>query len=194
MTPSRGEWVAGSAELWRLPVGTDQGFGEDYAWSSGPGVVFHEADVPAGCAVKGDRSFVTNGGDRLELLAAFGAAVFFEGLVEHLAHSTPAVVWVNPHQMNVPVPWARMGYEAKQETDEDSIVLDDSRQSAQLVEEERVRQCTGRPAPPPIDHLNDVVVILFAERSCDHVRGHGAQRAIGTGGQGPAELTLPVGD
>jgi len=50
----------------------------------------------------------------------------------------------------------------------DAIVLDDSCALPELVEEHGMGQRRCRPAPPAIDHLDDVVIVFLAERARDH--------------------------
>src|SRR6185503_15634738 len=86
--------------------------------------------------------------------------------------ATP-VIGVDPDQMHV----ARLGragcHEAQQESDQNSVVLDHAAELSELIEKNRMRQRAGRPAPPPIDDLHDVVVIVLSERTRNHrgVRG-----------------------
>src|SRR4051812_6654104 len=118
--------------------------------------------------MKRDRAFVAAGGDGFEACAASRARVFFEGLIQHLAHAPASVVGVDADQVHVArLGWAR-SHEAEQETDENAVVLDDAGHRTELMEENRMCQSRRRPAPPAIDDLDDVIVVLLTEGPSNH--------------------------
>src|SRR5690606_23366331 len=124
---------------------------------------------PTGRLVEGDGAVVARVRDRLETPTPGGARLLLEALVEHLAHTATAIIRVDADQVHV----ARLGRawsdEAEQEAHHDAVVLDHACEAAELVEKDRVRQRAGRPSPPTVDDLHDVVVVLLPERSRNHL-------------------------
>src|SRR5689334_2874027 len=104
------------------------------------------------------RSLVPQGGDGLELLAALAAAVLLEGLVKEAADAVATAIRMDAHEVHVTHRCVR-AHEAEQEADDRRLILDDAREPAELVEEQRVRERARGPAPPVIDHADDQVEI-----------------------------------
>src|SRR5690606_35419911 len=134
-----------------------------------PGVILDDRPGPTGRLVEGDGAVVARVRDRLETPTPGGARLLLEALVEHLAHTATAIIRVDADQVHV----ARLGRawsdEAEQEAHHDAVVLDHAGEAAELVEKDRVRQRAGRPSPPTVDDLHDVVVVLLPERSRNHL-------------------------
>jgi hypothetical protein len=156
----RGERAATSEELQILV--------EHHARPGWSRIILDARNNPARGLVEGDGTLIAGRSDRLESGATHGARVFLEGLVQHLAHAPPPIVGMDADQMHVASLWRTGCDEAEQETNQNSVMLDDARHCAELIEEDRMREGCRWPAPPAIDDLNDVVVVLFTKWPGDH--------------------------
>ncbi len=104
-----------------------EAFAENHPRPGRPSVVLHFRSGPALSFMEGDGAFIPDIGDRLEAATAGGTRLLFEGLIEHLADPSSSVIWMNPHEMNVPCfGWPRSD-KAKEKSDHDPVVLNDAR-------------------------------------------------------------------
>ena len=143
--------------------------GEDDTGPRRAGVVVNLSLGPTLGFVKQDRALIAKIGDGLEPAAASQPRFFLKGVVEHLTDPTPAIIRMDPYEVHV-ARLRRAGRdEAKKKPNEDAVVLNNARLGAQLIEENGVRQSAGGPAPPAVNDLNDVLVVVLSERTSDHV-------------------------
>ena len=118
--------------------------------------------------MESDRALVAARGHSLQPRATGRPRVLFERLVEHLADAAPTVVGVDADEMHVAGLRGTWRDEAEQKANQDAVVLHDARHRTELMEEDRVCKRRSRPAPPAIDDLNDVIVVLLTEWPSDH--------------------------
>src|SRR5690606_182142 len=134
-----------------------QALAEDQSGSSWTSVVLDFFVSPALGLMKRNRSVVANVRNRLESSTTRRPRLFFETLVEHLAHTTTTVVGVNPDEVNVSCLGGSRSYEAEQEPHHDPVVFHDAGERSEFVKEDRMSECTRGPPPPAVDNLNNVL-------------------------------------
>src|ERR1019366_6150889 len=156
---------------------------EHDAAPAGSGVVLDLLHVPTERHVKSDRALGSRRGDRFHSHTSRRAAVLRETIVKEPSHAAPPIVGVDADEVDVAD--ARPGLlgsgvrgagprseKAQEKPDHQLALFDDERLSAELVEEDGMRERADRPAPPVIDDLDDPVEAAF----CDAADIHG-QRA-----------------
>jgi len=113
------------------------------------------------------------GGQGLQPLHPCSTASVGELLVEALPDPSAAVVWVNPDQMDVPSRGRSRNENAEEKPDHVSVELRDERMLTKLVEEHGISTTTRRPAPPLVEHGDDIVKVRFGEAPDSHLRNSG---------------------
>src|SRR5690606_21539520 len=109
-----------------------------------------------------NRCLVANVRNCFQSTTAGCSRLFFEALIEHLANASSSIVRVDPNKMHVPRLRRTRSHKSKEESYHDAIVLNDARQGAQLIEEDGMGPGAGWTTPPPVDHLDNVLIILLS--------------------------------
>jgi hypothetical protein len=133
-------------------------------------------ELPDDLADVAHRADVAVGRDRLEAHAAGAPAVVLERGVEDARDAAPAVLGVDADEVHVADLRSRRD-EPEEEADELVLDLDDARELAELVEEDRVRERARRTFPPLIDDADDLLVVGLRERAGLHHRDLDSRRS-----------------